>query len=277
MFSQGFTWFYWPYHKNSGKRWHIPGNHNDYGGYSEKDLYVPCKFSSYKEEILAHLQRDCCDLVIVKAKQYMATKLIRKMRPNDFGVSVLNYGISRKVGIDINHLIALILYCDFSTYCSDFSCTFRKISWSESMEDVKQRNSAFWYQSKYFREMVEVYGNSNGRENTLPPGTERETGPFYTGIDSVLAVPQFVIRLCSPTSTSKHMAVSLNFSKRSGMIITLNNVGKGLLACVPFMDVSWLSRYPDEDERVFAGLYFIVFLAVLISIFTLVSFCKSLR
>ena len=66
---------------------------------------------------------------------------------------------------------------------------------------------------------------------------------------------QFSIRLYSPTSTSKQIAVSINFADQNGMIITLNNdsiEGKYL----PFFDCSWISRYPDEDERVFVNGFF---------------------
>ena len=39
------------------------------------------------------------------------------------------------------------------------------------------------------------------------------------------------------------------------MIITLDNPESDRIAAsVPFINVSWLSRYPDEDERIFAGL-----------------------
>ena len=35
----------------------MPGNENDLGGYSEQELYVSCRYDSYKEEILAHLDK----------------------------------------------------------------------------------------------------------------------------------------------------------------------------------------------------------------------------
>ena len=150
--------------------------------------------------------------------------------------------------------MSLVLYCDYSAYCTEFSSTFRRISVIESMEDVKKSNSRFWHQSKNLREMVECYGRCNN-EGMLHEDIHTESGPFYTGLDAVLAVPEFSIRLCSPTSTSKHMEVSINFSTKEGIIIQLNNPKEDLRsALVSFFDVSWISCFPDEDERVFIGM-----------------------
>ena len=176
------------------------------------------------------------------------------MKPAKTAYKMLKYGISSDDQILLPHVVALILYCDFSAYCTEFSSTFRKLSTTEPMNSVKKRNSSFWFQSKYLREVIECYGTCN-YEEVLQSGTVSESGPFYTGIDIVLAIPQFALRLCSPTSTSKHVEVSLNFAKRSGLIIELSNPEQDHRAArVCFLDVSWLSRFPDEDERVFAGL-----------------------
>ena len=128
------------------------------------------------------------------------------------------------------------------------------MSSTERMEDVKIRNSSFWHQSKNIREIVEAFGTC-GRPDVLEGENEAESGPFFTGLDVVLAVPQFSIRLCSPTSTSKHIEVSLNFSTKHGIIMQLNNPAEDQRsAMVAFFDVSWIGRYPDEDERLFVGM-----------------------
>ena len=84
-----------------------------------------------------------------------------------------------------------------------------------------------------------------------------ESGPFYSGVDVILAIPQFAIRLCSPVSTSAHMEVSMNFAKRDGMIIELNNNKSSdtisWFKCLPSFDCDWISKYPDEAESVFVG------------------------
>ena len=254
LFSKGFTWFYWQYHRDNKKRVQIPGNEDDFDGYTEQQLYVPCKYNSYKDETLQHLNMASYEVMMTKAKQYINSTAIRAMTPNYFGYIWLKYGVSKTDKVDMNHVIALILYCDYSAYCTEFSGTFRRLSRLESMEDVKKRNSAYWFQSRYIREVIECFGINNDTQ-VLQDGIKAEPGPFYCGIDVVLAIPQFSLRLCGPTSTSKHLEVSLNFSKRTGMIIELDNPTQDpRAAAVPFVDVLWLSRFPDEDERIFAGL-----------------------
>lgn len=253
MFSKGFIWFYWEHHKNGGKRIQLPGNENDFDGYTEQQLYVPCKYETYKQEILSHLNIDSYNLILTKAKQYLQTREIKSLTPHELGYYLLKYGISKDDHIKLEHITALILYCDFTAYCTEFSSTFRRITSVETIEQAKKRNSRFWFQSKYFREIVECFGSHNAED--FLSGRKTESGPFFTGLDVVLAVPEFSIRLCSPTSTSMHVSVSLNFSKRSGMIIELNNPQEDRRSSVlSFFDVSWISRFPDEDERVFVGM-----------------------
>lgn len=247
-FSTGYTWFYWEYFKNGGNVLQFPGNADDYGGYTEQELYVNRKYADFKEEILSHLGIKSYDQqIMVKAHEYMNMKKVKSMKAPKSVDSYLHYGITEGMPITIHHIISLILYCDFSVFCTNFGRTFRALSFTETMQDVKKRNSAFWWQSKYMREAVEIYGyDANIRK--------REKGPFYTGIQAELCIPQFAIRLNAPTSTSKQIAVSVKFAKVKGMIIELNNTGHRIAAYLPFLDVSWLSRFPDEDERVFIGM-----------------------
>ena len=137
-------------------------------------------------------------------------------------------------------------------YSTKFSETFRKIYSHETIHSVKKRNQEYWWQSKLFKETVELYGIRGYSEKHDPDG---QNGPFYTGVNCKLAIPEFNIRLYSPTSTSKQIEVSINFADQNGMIITLNNDAY-LSTLLRFFDCSWISRYPDEDERVFVNGYF---------------------
>ena len=166
----------------------------------------------------------------------MTTNKVKRIRPNKSGFLFFKYGISKQDQISIDHILSLILYCDFTEYSTAFSRTFRKLSYSESMYDVKERNSSFYHQSKFFREVVECFGKC-GDGKQLSDGRKGELGPFYSGVDAVLAIPEFSIRLRSPTSTSKHIEVSLKFATRDGIVIELMNASKGKTSKLPFFDV----------------------------------------
>eukprot|EP01084_Bolivina_argentea_P250689 420141_1 len=70
----------------------------------------------------------------------------------------------------------------------------------------------------------------------------------------LMNMPQFNIRLCSPTSTSMQIEVAIRFSGRNGIILQFNNPREQLqCAFLRGFNVSWISRYAEEDERLFFG------------------------
>ena len=64
----------------------------------------------------------------------------------------------------------------------------------------------------------------------------------------VMPMPRFAITLLSPTSTSCHIEVAARFSGNRGIIIEFHNE-EGMAAWVMGLDVSWISRFKEEDER----------------------------
>eukprot|EP01084_Bolivina_argentea_P047659 87841_1 len=251
-FSVGIIWFYWEYYKDKEDiDLGFSHNVNDYGGYKIKKLFVQQKYDNYKEETLHHISiTDYTESVMLKANTYFIKDKVKAMRANYYD-KYLHYGISKGNSITINHIISVILYCDFSEYCTAFSATFRAVKPLEPLTLIKKRNQEFWWQSKLFRETVEIYGKFGiKKENETK---NRENGPFYSGISAQLIIPQFCIRLCSPTSTSRHAEVAIKFAKRDGIIIQLNNTGFKGAAGLTLFDCSWLSKYAEEDERVFVG------------------------
>jgi len=98
----------------------------------------------------------------------------------------------------------------------------------------------------YFREAIELFGCLDDRHI-------QESGPFFCGVDCIMVIPSFCIRLCGPTSTSKQIEVAMNFAKDSGIILELNNNGHIFGKWLPLFDCSWLSNFAHEDERVFCG------------------------
>eukprot|EP01084_Bolivina_argentea_P248062 414943_1 len=104
-----------------------------------------------------------------------------------------------------------------------------------------------YHVSKYLNELICYYG-INGDEDE----NKYEYGPFFSGVSCVLNIGSFAIRLNAPTSTSKQIAVASRFCNEKGIIIQLNNIANASAGGLErFMDCSWLSNYPEEDERLF--------------------------
>eukprot|EP01084_Bolivina_argentea_P280498 479709_1 len=71
-------------------------------------------------------------------------------------------------------------------------------------------------------------------------------------------MPSFNLRLNSPTSASKHIEVAIFFSWGEGTVIELNNSLAVQHKWLRGFNVSWISTYMEESERLFfGGFYFI--------------------
>eukprot|EP01084_Bolivina_argentea_P278262 475288_1 len=77
--------------------------------------------------------------------------------------------------LTFSHLLSLVFYCDYSELSTDFSSTFRKRHSYETIESIKNRNSKYYYLSKYLRECVD--GRSE-RESGGGPYANRLLGCF---------------------------------------------------------------------------------------------------
>eukprot|EP01084_Bolivina_argentea_P131230 231654_1 len=259
-FSIGLIFYYWPYYKDyveqKQERVQI-GNVNDHGGHSIKDLYIERKHDSLKEDILESgyiTLAQYNQFILSKAQKYIQSDLAKQTQAaGGKWMKHLHYDIEEETPLGIDNLMSVITYCDFSALCTEFTSTFRSIKPFEALSAIKARNQKYWWLAKILRETVQYYGDNKDGRNF---GDEwiHVTGPFFCGLSVVMAIPEFNIRLCSPTSTSKQFTVATRFGGYSGMIIEMNNNGDAVsgtyLRC---FNCTWLSKYPEEDERLFFG------------------------
>eukprot|EP01084_Bolivina_argentea_P310851 537973_1 len=268
-FSNGFIFKYWKHYKNAAKQdeakesqdiW----NTNDFSGYSLKDLYVKSRHNDFKQEIMQYSSDEITfqnyeNLVIGKSLRYVHTDKVRGIKSKEY-YDRLHYGINKGSVITQYHLMCIILYCDFSVLSTNFSGTFRRIFPSESLKSVKKRNQKYWYLSKGLMETVQYFGTAgddtyydNETGEWIKTG---EYGPFYCGMSCLMLMPGFNLRLCAPNSSSKVINIAMRFcgDNKQGMIMQINNIKGGLSGKQErFMDVSWISRYCEEEERIMMG------------------------
>ena len=102
--------------------------------------------------------------------------------------------------------------------------------------------------SRLLYETVYCYGSYHDNDSG-----EQLLGPFFCGMSMIMHIPQFNITLSSPTSTSKQIAVAMKFSGK-GIIIEFCN-DSGDARKTTGLDVSWLSRFNEEEERYFFTVY----------------------
>ena len=276
-FNIGLRFYYWQKYKELEE---IPeeeisfrqrGNYDAHSGFKVCWLFIVGKYGSFKEEVINYKDEFAKDsnlvhVVMEKAKTYAKdSKVIKAIKAKDVqykGIVPPYYGIDWESPLLVEHLLSVLLYCDYTKHSASFSRSFRKTDEFEGLQSIKQRNSKYFWMAKRLRETVEIYGTCSYifEKNRLK-------GPFYTGISRVINMPYFSIRLCSPTSTTLHIEVAMKFSGQQGMILSLNNPDDNAKCCfLRGFGVGAVSRYPEEDE-VYAQLF--------VSVLCLFLFVKS--
>ena len=287
-FSIGFIFYYWDYYKHPpSKELHdLHDNVNDHSGYTPQQLYIAAKYNSIKEEILNNticpLSLQQFEICTTKCDKYMLAEKTKYTTTVEWVENHLHYGISKGSSIQYNHLLSLILYCDNTQLCTQFSSTFRKLKPYEDIESVKNRNKEFACWSKLLREAVQYYGSMGwdyrfDRDKKWNIERNRVQGPFYCGMSCVLAIPEYNIRLCSPTSTSKKIEVATRFGGEEGIIIQLNTNGYYSSENLRCFHCSWLSTYAGEDEYLFFGGDWRIKIETIRNIQTAENFCVFLH
>ena len=226
----------------------------DFGAHSVAQTCVSAHFASLKAEVLSSRLMSVTEFeehVVDKAARFAMSAKCKAMRNNfdssvgQLGEDPLHFGIAKGSALSAQHLQSVILYCDFSEFCTAFSETFRRKKWNESIEESAKRNSRFYWMSRLLREAVAYYGCN----------ADNESGPFFTGMSFELNIPSFSIGLQGPTSTSKQIEIALRFAGTDGMLIRLNN-DVWPSSRESFWNSAWISCYPEEDERFFFGSIF---------------------
>lgn len=262
-FSIGYRYYYWSFYKNITEidpKEQNPYNIDNHGGFAILDLFIPHKYSSFKDEIFAYYTpKSLCQIdwkeeyetkITIKINLYIGSASVKKRRAKYDHQQSLHYEIDQYAPLLKDHLLALILYCDYTDLSTDFSSTFRKNEQFESFDSVKIRNQSYAWLSQRLRECVELYGHNGVDKNDNGDGL---TGPFFCGMSVVMTVYSFAIRLYSPTSTSKQLGTAQKFSKQNGMIMEFkNDVFPGNEYLRGFI-CKWLSNYGEEDEVLFMG------------------------
>eukprot|EP01083_Nonionella_stella_P027120 74612_1 len=259
-FSIGYTFYYWPHYKGKTTQEvdQLEWNRNDRMGHCVSTLFVEQKYQSLKVELLTNklhkVNVNQYLLLLQKAKILLKSKTAKTYKVASDEELVDYYGLKRGSPITVKHLLAMICYTDFTELSSVFSSTFRAIHRNEPLSSIKKRNSEFWHMSKLIRETVECYGTALGELQSFESRSEEDRGhaPFYCGI-SYMLMPSFVVRICSPTSTTKQISVAASFCGDEGIILQVESNSIWLSAMLRTFNCVWLSSFPGEDERLLCG------------------------
>eukprot|EP01083_Nonionella_stella_P046159 123577_1 len=257
-FNIGFRFYYWSSYKDGKEPTQKEYNIWDHSGYDIKELFIAPKYASFKEEISHYkyvsLQQYEAK-IRVKVNQYIQSDTFKQTTASHSGTYRCSYEIQKGEPIRFEHLLALVLYTDYSELSSHFSGTFRKKNPFETVTSVKKRNAIYYWMSRRLRECVEIFGQCRAGDRRYNKDKDtRLSGPFFCGMNGVMSMPSFCMRLCSPTSTSKQIEVAMKFSGKNGIVLQMDNPMMNIqYEWLHGFNASWISRYKEEDERLFFG------------------------
>ena len=230
------------------------------------DVYIPRKYDTFQQEMVDNeictISQNQWNCAYTKANLYLNT---------DYGKSML-CNCSIPIGIPVyspillQHVLAMMLYCNFDTLQRKFTETFRKLSDNESDQQLVKRHRNYYWLGRYLRECVE-YVPIAVSENLVCLREGIIT--LYHGVDK-----QFTFKswnyMNGPFSTTRDYNVALNFCASEGIILeikfrdistVLNTINRATIPrpfdwCAynsPGFDCQWLSDYPNEQEVFFIG------------------------
>eukprot|EP01084_Bolivina_argentea_P196604 337025_1 len=236
----GYKYYYWDDDNNTQR---VNSDKQQYA------LHVNPKYNSFKQEMI---QNELCHINIVgwnhttqKAQLKHNTNYCRKItasavysglgniQPNSFHYILNNEQIA------LNHLIAIMIYCNYSLVSFKFSETFRPIYDEETQKQIVSRHSCYYYFSRYLHESVGAFCNFT---------TCRNVFEFYHGINKQMIFDSMSCIMYQPFSTTSSYHVAISFSNPGGMILEVRPSGA---TC--YFNCSWLSDFSYENEMLFIG------------------------
>eukprot|EP01084_Bolivina_argentea_P314753 545200_1 len=146
------------------------------------------------------------------------------------------FGIKQHQLIDVRHILAIIHYTDETGYSHALNRSF----WSSS---VKSHSDLYWF-GRYLYESVEYFGE------VFEGDMEYK---IYQGSTRMFKFDTFAPSINYPRSTTSSLAIAKQFSSVTGCVLEYRPKYSGMLNQTKFVDVSAMSKYKDEKERLFFG------------------------
>eukprot|EP01084_Bolivina_argentea_P111066 198274_1 len=155
------------------------------------------------------------------------------------------YGISEDDIMSVQHIAAIMIYCNFDVLSKKFSETFRRIPDNETNESLIRRHRNYAHLARLIRESADCFqGDVTNVKNIH----------LYHGISIKTQFSSTAACIKGPFSTTTQYNVAVNFANPSGCILDLC-VSDGLVHLYEYglFNCQWLSDFKNEQEILFIG------------------------
>eukprot|EP01084_Bolivina_argentea_P121099 214653_1 len=226
-FELGERFYYWKYFKD--------GRHCKEDHFIEKPDFPNLKHEMLNNNIYS-IPLKIWNLELKNAITYQISNKGKSLRANNRSAENSIYEIPVDCPISISHLMTILFYTNHTELQHQFKKQgTRKCHKTDTLNDVKTRNKQIgnWYM--LFYEVTQLFsGKTNKSYN------------YYHGLSIPLMFDSFNPIFNAPISTSTSIYVAARFAN-NGIILCLMATFESL-GC---LDVSWLSNYSEEQERLF--------------------------
>eukprot|EP01084_Bolivina_argentea_P076713 139064_1 len=252
QYQYGFRFYYWKHSKSDHRQWiEDVSARKSFKQY--QNLYIDQKYRNLEDEltnnsvcVISKLQ---FGQLLQKAQVYVDSDLIKEIFcPRK--QSAKCYDMYYEQTMSVEHIISLMVYCNYDELQRKFSETFRKLQ-NETNESLKNRHRNYYFFAKLLRECVGCFGMY--REQ----GIGNHISVFH-GIDKVLTFTTMDTYVAGPFSTTTDYSVATNFCAGKGMILEMfiptmewmmsAVEGKDALHRIQCMDMQWFSDFVNEQE-----------------------------
>eukprot|EP01084_Bolivina_argentea_P212655 361434_1 len=257
IYDYGCRFYYWQYSKNDHNTWRaeVRGSKTISPMTDKANWYIENKYRDLKEELtnnsicfIGALQFEhlvecaCVHMRSHKVKQMFCAK-------QD---SAKCYDMYFQQQMSINHVISMMVYCNFDTLQRKFSETFRKLDQNETDESLKKRHENFYFLARLLRESVECFGMN------IKQTEYHQEIPVFHGVNQSFSLSSMDACIKGPFSTTTDYAVATNFCNNQGMVLEMfipvqswgisNLNTTSHIKRIQCMDMQWLSDFPNEQE-----------------------------
>eukprot|EP01084_Bolivina_argentea_P123749 219285_1 len=225
--------------------------------------YIKSKYNSMKSELLknsiCYISLNQWQTLLNKAYCHLATKRAKSIYCSR-KASAEWYDMKYDRLLTMDHVIAMLVYCNYTVLQSKFTDSCRKLNENESDLKLKQRHSEFYWMARRLRECAECFGMefemkvTNDKDPTQFDMEKRDI-KVYHGVNKQFLFTSIYANIHVPFSTTSSYAVALSFCENKGMILDLTmkiidwkineDYNKTIVGCC---DMSWISDYIHESE-----------------------------
>eukprot|EP01083_Nonionella_stella_P004798 13991_1 len=155
------------------------------------------------------------------------------------------YGIRSGDRIQIEHVLVLYLYTSNSTLCTKFRESYRSGEYDDNNHHIRSYHiNNFYWMGRFIYAAIQFFGHKPGNKDV-----------FYHGLRRQFLFTEFSTIFEPPTSTTTDAYIAqTKFAGDNGIALTLKPKFKDELNNSKYLDVSSISDYAKEKERLFAGM-----------------------